>query len=40
VQWSPNDLLDLSLTGLLGLPPGSDHFAILVGVSPKVRLWQ
>ena len=40
VQWSPSDRLDLSLSGLIGLPPGSDHFAILVGISPKVRLWQ
>ena len=35
-----NDFLDLSLSGLIGLPPGSDHYALLLGVSPKVRLWQ
>ncbi|MEP7124236.1 MAG: hypothetical protein ABJE95_25135 [Byssovorax sp.] len=40
VQWSANDFLDLSVSGLVGLPPGSDHYALLIGVSPKVRLWQ
>lgn len=40
LQWSPSDRLDLSLTGLVGLPPGSDRYAVLLGVSPKVRLWQ
>jgi hypothetical protein len=40
LQWSPSDVLDLSLTGLVGLPPGSDRYAILLGVSPRVRLWQ
>jgi hypothetical protein len=40
LQWSASDLLDLSLSGLIGLPPGSDHYAVLLGVSPKVRLWQ
>jgi len=40
LQWSPSELLDLSLSGLVGLPPGGDRYAILLGVSPKVRLWQ
>ena len=39
LQWSPSDLLDLSLIGLVGLPPGSDRYGVLLGVSPKVRLW-
>jgi hypothetical protein len=40
LQWSPSDALDLSLSGMVGLPPGSDRYAILLGVSPKARLWQ
>jgi hypothetical protein len=40
LQWSPSDLLDLSLGGSVGLLPGSDRYAVLLGISPKVRLWQ
>jgi hypothetical protein len=40
IQWSPSDLLDLSLGAMVGLPPGSDRYAVLLGVSPKVRLWR
>lgn len=40
LQWSPSDYLDLSLSGMAGLPPGSDRFALLLGVSPKARLWE
>ena len=40
LQWSPSDFLDLSLSGMVGLPPGSDRFAMLLGVSPKARLWE
>ncbi|MFO0761747.1 MAG: hypothetical protein U0359_35215 [Byssovorax sp.] len=40
LQWSPSSYLDLSLSALAGLPPGSDRFAILLGVSPKLRLWK
>jgi hypothetical protein len=40
LQWSPSESLDLSLGGMVGLPPGSDRYAILLGVSPKLRLWK
>jgi hypothetical protein len=39
-QWSASEVLDLSIGGLVGLPPGSDRYAVLLGVSPKLRLWQ
>jgi hypothetical protein len=40
LQWSPSEYLDLSLGGMVGLPPGSDRYAVLLGVSPKARLWR
>ena len=40
LQWSPSDYLDVSLSGMVGLPPGSDRFAMLLGLSPKARLWE
>jgi hypothetical protein len=40
VQWSPTETLDLSLVGLLGLPPGSDRYGVLVGVARKFQLWK
>jgi hypothetical protein len=37
--WAANANLDLSLTGLLGTLSGGDRYGILLGVSPKVRLF-
>lgn len=39
VTWSPLDDLDLSLTGLLGIA-GPDRYGILLGVAPKVHLFE
>jgi hypothetical protein len=39
LQLSPNEKLDLSVSGLLGLSPGSDRYGVLFGVSPKLRLF-
>jgi len=40
LRWSPSERLDLSLMGLVGLPPGSDRYGVLLGVSPKFQLWK
>ena len=37
--WSALESLDLSVTGLLGFFAGSDKYGLLLGVSPKVRLF-
>jgi hypothetical protein len=37
--YSPYPWLDLSLTALLGLLPGSDRFGLLLGVSPEFAVW-
>lgn len=39
VTWAVNESLDLSLVVLVGFLDGSDQFGLLLGVSPKVRLW-
>lgn len=39
VTWSATDNLDLSLSGLLGIFAGSDRYGVLLGVSPKMRLF-
>ncbi|HTJ43903.1 MAG TPA: hypothetical protein VL463_17475 [Kofleriaceae bacterium] len=39
LQWSPNPWIDLSVVGLFGLASGSDPYGLLVGLSPKARLW-
>jgi hypothetical protein len=40
MSWSPVDSLELSLVGLCGLLEGGDRFGVLVGVSPKLRLFK
>lgn len=40
VAWAPGDLIEFSVVGLAGALEGSDRYGILVGVSPKVRLWR
>ncbi|HEY8924644.1 MAG TPA: hypothetical protein VIU64_09695 [Polyangia bacterium] len=37
--WSALESLDLSVTGLLGFLAGSDKYGVLLGVSPKLRLF-
>ncbi|MFL5305089.1 MAG: hypothetical protein ACJ8F1_07735 [Polyangia bacterium] len=37
--WSVRPTLDLSLTGLIGSLSGGDRYGLLLGVSPKVRLF-
>jgi hypothetical protein len=39
VQYEPFADLDLSLVGIAGVPPGSDEYGVLLGVSPKLHLW-
>ena len=39
VAWQATPNLELSVTGLVGLAPGSDHFAVFFGISPKIKLW-
>jgi hypothetical protein len=40
LQWSPSEMLDLSIVGLVGFASGSDRYGVMLGVSPKVRLWK
>jgi hypothetical protein len=39
-NWGVNDDLDISLVGLVGFLPGGDHEGVLLGISPKLKLWQ
>lgn len=39
VTWSPTDTLDVSVTALGGPLSGGDRWGVLVGFSPKTRLW-
>ncbi len=40
VTWSPIDALDVSLVGLVGFLQGSDRYGVLLGISPKLRLFR
>jgi len=40
LNWGVNDMLDLSIVGLGGFLPGGYHEGVLLGISPKVKLWQ
>ena len=37
--WSVRPTLDLSITGLVGSLSGGDRYGVLLGISPKVRLF-
>lgn len=39
VTWSVTERLDLSLVGLLGVLEGSDRYGLLLGLSPKFRVF-
>lgn len=39
LAWNPTNAVTFSLVGLAGLLRGSDRYGIVVGVSPKMRLW-
>jgi hypothetical protein len=39
VAWSPHPALQLSLVGLVGFLEGSDRYGVLLGISPKLRLY-
>ena len=39
IQFSPTDMLDVSLVALVGFLAGSDQYGLLVGVSPKLKLF-
>jgi hypothetical protein len=39
MSWQVVDALQLSLIGLIGVLAGGDRFAILVGISPKLKLF-
>ncbi len=39
IQFSPNDHLDLSVVALVGILSGSDPYGLLLGISPKFKLW-
>lgn len=38
-SYAPTPWLHLSLTGLVGVLPGSDRYGILLGVAPRLPLW-
>ena len=40
LQWAVSEALDVSLIGLVGVPPGDDRYGVLLGFSPKFRLWR
>ncbi|MFO0588283.1 MAG: hypothetical protein U0441_12115 [Polyangiaceae bacterium] len=40
LQYSPTDDMDLSVIGLVGLPPGSDRYGVLVGLARRFHLWR
>jgi hypothetical protein len=40
LNWGVTDSLDISLVGLAGFLPGGDHEGVLLGISPKFKLWQ
>jgi hypothetical protein len=40
VSWSVVEMLDVSVVGMLGLFSGGDHYGVLVGIAPKMRLLQ
>jgi hypothetical protein len=39
LQWSVRDDLDVSITALRGWLPGGDQYAVLIGVTPRFRVW-
>jgi hypothetical protein len=39
ITWSPSDRLDLSIVAAAGLSGHADRYGLLLGVSPKLRLW-
>lgn len=39
IQYSPSEMLDLSIVGEVGFVPGSDPYGIFFGISPKIALW-
>jgi len=39
VIWSPNERLDVSLTALGGPVAGGDRWGVLLGFTPRARLW-
>jgi hypothetical protein len=40
ITWGVNDGLDLSIVALAGFLSGGDHEGLLLGVSPKFKLWK
>jgi hypothetical protein len=40
LKYSPSPMLDLTVVGLWGFLAGSDRYGVLVGVSPKLRLFK
>ena len=39
IAWSPRDEIELSVIGLLGFLAGNDRYGVLLGFSPKIRLF-
>jgi len=39
IQYSPSEMLDLSIVGEVGFVPGSDPYGIFLGISPKFTFW-
>jgi hypothetical protein len=37
--WRSSQALDVSLTGVYGWLQGGDQYGVLIGLSPKFRLW-
>lgn len=40
VTWSPSEMLDVSIIGLVGLLSGGDRYGLLLGIAPKLRLFE
>ena len=40
LTWSATQTLDVSVVGIVGFLPGDDHYGILFGVEPKLRVFE
>jgi hypothetical protein len=39
ISWSVHPNLDLSVVGIYGFLEGDDHYGVLFGMDPKIRLF-
>jgi hypothetical protein len=40
LTWSATPMLDFSVVGIVGILPGDDHYGLLFGVEPKLRVFE